>query len=186
MPVTFGYDGAYTANISGMQDSFFGRSTIFASDVNHAWTVMMPANTHFRAALFDEDTTNPGSEDLDLSVFRTTTCATGHFALMGSSGGATTEEVVDIPNGPVGCYWVVVDYFGTVSGSSSYKAWFQPVFGDNVNTTVIFPAAAASETDATVTVDYTGLAPTRTLSVLHHNDGRGELGRTILDIDARP
>jgi len=50
---------------------------------------------------------------------------------------------------------------------------------------VTAPASAVLGAEGTVTVDYTGLAPTRNLGVLHHMDGGGEIGRTILDIDAR-
>jgi hypothetical protein len=50
---------------------------------------------------------------------------------------------------------------------------------------VTAPASAVLGAEGTVTVDYTGLFPTRNLGVLRHMDGGGEIGRTILDIDAR-
>jgi hypothetical protein len=37
-----------------------------------------------------------------------------------------------------------------------------------------------------VALEGAGLAPTRNLGILHHEDGSGEIARTILDIDARP
>ena len=68
---------------------------------------------------------------------------------------------------------------------TDYNLWFQPVLGDEGNTTVTAPGAAVLGSSDVVTVDYTGLAPTRNLGVLHHADGSGEIARTILDIDAR-
>ena len=114
-------------------------------------------------------------------------CATSvSISQLGSSGGATTEEAIDYSDGAAGSYWALVDYFAASNGTDSdYTIWFQQVFGDNGNTTVSAPANATLGNADTVTVDYTGLAPTRNLGVLHHEDGSGEIARTILDIDAR-
>ena len=147
----------------------------------------MPANTHFRATLFDEDTSDPGADDLDLRLFLAATdCATFDIAQIGGSGGATSEEAIDISNGPAGGYVVVVDYFSASNGTdSNYNLWFQPVFGDEGNTVVTAPAAATLGSADTVTVDYNGLGADRYLGVLHHADADGEISRTILDVDAR-
>ncbi len=187
MPVSFGYDGAYFASVSGLEPSLSASDNITESDGLHIWCVDLPANTHFRAALFDEDTSSPGADDLDLRLFLAATdCATFDISQVGASGGATSEEAIDLPNGPAVGYVVVVDYFAAAVGTDSdYTLWFQPVFGDNGNTSVTAPASATLGTTDTVTVDYAGLAPTRNLGVLHHDDGSGEIARTILDIDAR-
>ena len=147
----------------------------------------MPATTHFRAALFDEDTSSPGLDDLDLRLFVASDCATfGGLTFVGGSGGPTSNEVIDLPDGPAGAYIVVVDYFSAANGTDTdYTVWFQPVFGDEGNTAVTAPPAAVIGTSGTVTVDYSGLVPTRNLGVLRHEDGSGEIARTILDIDAR-
>ena len=187
VPVAFGYDGDYSASVSGILDSFAASGNITGPQGNNqAWTVMLPANTHFRLSMFDEDTSDPGADDLDLRLFVTTDCASSDFVQIGASGGATSNEVIDVPNGPAACYWGVVDFFSASNGTdSNYTLWFQPVFGDEGNTSVTAPASAVLGTEGTVTVDYTGLAPTRNLGVLHHMDGSGEIARTILDIDAR-
>ena len=80
-----------------------------------------------------------------------------------------------------------VDNFGSADpAGSAYDLWVQVAgLGDLLNTTVTGPASAVAGSTDTVTVDYTGLAPTRNIGVLHHLDANGEIERTILDIDAR-
>ena len=186
VPVIFGYEGAYSATVTGLEASFYGTDNITSGDGLHIWCVDLPAMSHFRASMFDEDTSDPGADDLDLRLFLATDCATFDIAQIGASGGATSEEVIDIPNAPAGGYVVVVDYYTASNGTDTdYTVWYQPVFGDNGNTSVTAPASAVLGASGTVTVDYTGIAPTRNLGVLHHADGSGEIATTILDIDGR-
>jgi len=189
VPVAFGYDGDYSASVSGVLDGLDTPVTNITGPQGNLdiWCVDLPAMTHFRASTFDEDTSDPGADDIDLRLFLAATdCLTFDIAQIGASGGATSEEVIDIADAPAGGYVVVVDYFSASNGTDTdYKVWFQPVFGDEGNTSVTAPASAVLGAEGTVTVDYTGLAPTRNLGVLHHMDGGGEIGRTILDIDAR-
>ncbi len=189
--VQFGYTGVYDANVSGL---FPGDSTgtvnISGPQGNSdAYCLDLPANTHVRIATFDEDTSDPGKDDIDLDVLRgNADCAniTGFTARFGSSGGETSEEVVDIPNGPAASYYIFVDFFAASNGSDTdYELWFQLVYDDDSNTSLTIPAGAVLGVSDTVTVDYTGLAPNRYLGILHHEDGGGEIARTILDIDAR-
>ncbi|MDX2418251.1 MAG: S8 family serine peptidase [Xanthomonadales bacterium] len=186
VPVLFGYEGAYTASVSGLEPGFYGEDNITAADGLHVYCVDLPAMSHFRTAMFDEDTSVPGEDDLDLRLFLATDCATFDIVQIGASGTFTSEEVIDIPDAQAGGYVVVVDYFTAANGNdTNYKVWYQPVFGDNGNTTITAPASAVLGSSDTVTVDYMGLVPTRNLGVLHHADGSGEITRTILDIDAR-
>jgi hypothetical protein len=189
--VEFGYTGAYFASASGLlvSDSTGVVNLPGPQGNSHLWCVDLPANAHVRIATFDEDTSDPGFDDIDLDVLRgNADCATttGFVARYGSSGGATSEEVVDIPNGPAASYFIFVDFFAASNGTDTdYNLWIQPVFGDEGNTSITAPAGAVLGASDTVTVDYTGLGATRYLGVLHHDDGGGEIGRTILDIDAR-
>jgi hypothetical protein len=185
--IEFGYDGDYSTTVSGLEESFSGSGNLTAADGLTFLCVDLPAMSHFRASMFDEDTSDPGADDLDMRLFLAATdCATFDIAQIGGSGGATSEEVIDIPNAPAGGYVIVVDYFAASNGNDSdFRVWYQPVFGDNGNTTVTAPAAAVLGDSETVTVDYTGIAPTRNLGILHHADGGGEIARTILDIDGR-
>ncbi len=189
VPVKFGYDGVYNASVSGLGRGFSASANITAGDGLHIWCANLPANTHFRAALFDKDTSDPGFDDLDLRVFLAATdCATFDLvALLGSSGGFTSEESVDFSNGPAGGYVVVVDYFAASNGTDTdYTVWFEPVLGDEGNTVVTAPSSATLGASDVVTVDFGGLAPgTRYLGIVHHEDGTGELARTIVDVETQ-
>jgi subtilisin family serine protease len=188
--VEFGYTGTYSPSVSGIFPGFStGVVNLTGPQGNaHTYCVDLPANTHVRVATFDDDTSDPGNDDIDLDVLLLNAdCETSDAAVerLGSSGGETSEEIVDIPNGPAGAYYVVVVFYGASNGTDTdYNLWLQPVFGDDGNTSVTAPAAVLGES-GTVTVDYTGIAPTRNLGVLHHADDVGEIGRTILDIDGR-
>jgi len=191
VPVAFGYAGDYSASVSGILASGSTPTVNLPGPRGNAqaWCVDLPANTHVRIATFDEDTSDPGNDDIDLRAYLLNAdCdnATATVALLGSSGGPTSEETIDIPNGPAGAYYVVVDFYAASNGTDTdYKLWLQPVFGDEGNASVTAPASAVIGASDVVTVDYTGLAPTRNLGVLHHMDGGGEIARTILSIDAR-
>jgi hypothetical protein len=166
IPVTFGYTGAYSAVLCGD----------------------FPAHTQLRFATFDAETT-PAGADLDLRLFYADDgCAgTNPLTQIGSSGGATSEEVIDISNPPAGGYFFVIDYFAASTGAINYTAWIQPVFGDESNATISSaPASAIAGNSETVTVDYAGLdGGTRYLGVVQHEDGSGEIARTIIDIDTQ-
>lgn len=185
--IGFGYDGVYSAAVAGIEAGFSASGNSSALDPVAAWCADLPAMSHFRSAMFDEDTSDPGNDDLDIEVFYLPN-GCGNFAgysFMGGSYTPTSEESVDVANAPAGGYHVQVYYFAASNGTDSdYTLWYQPVLGDNGNTTVTAPVSAEFGA-ATVTVDYTGVAPTRNLGVLIHSDDGGEMGRTVLSIDGR-
>jgi hypothetical protein len=184
--VQFGYTGDYIAVLSGMEISESAANSI--STGNQAYCADYPALTHLRFATFDSDTT-PAAADLDLRLFYADDGCAGSNPLvsLGSSGGATSEEVIGVENPAAGGYFFVIDYYASSTGSIDYTAWIQPVFGDAGNATVsATPVAAVANTSDTVTVDYAGLAGgTRYLGVVQHEDGVGEMSRTIIDVDTQ-
>jgi subtilisin family serine protease len=186
--VDLGYTGEYSATMSGLEAGLSVSDQLAGPGDFHAWCVDLPANVLTRIATFDSDTTNPGEDDLDLTVYLgNADCAniTGLVALLGSSAGATSEETVDIPNGPAGSYYIFVDYYSApADGPIDYTLWIEPVFGDAGNTTVTAPSEAVAGSSETVTVDYSGLMEGRYLGVLHHMDGEGEIASTIIAVDA--
>ena len=188
VPVAIGYDGEYSATISGLEEGESVSDTLAGPGDSHAWCVDIDANVHTRIATFDVETSSPGEDDLDLTVYLgDADCAniTALVALLGSSGNATSNEVVDIPNGPAGSYYIFVDHYSAPDdGPMDYTLWIQPVFEDNGNTTVTAPTTAVSGSNEIVTVDYAGLSTGRYLGVLHHEDADGEIGTTIIDVDA--
>ena len=188
VPVAVGYTGDYMATMSGLEEGSTASDTLAAPGDSQAWCIDIDANVHTRIATFDVDTTAPGEDDLDLTVYLgNADCAniTGLVALLGSSGGPTSEEVVDIANGPAGSYYIFVDHYAApADGPIDYTLWIQPVFADNGNTTVTAPSEAVAGSNETVTVDYAGLISSRYLGVLHHEDANGEIARTLIDVDA--
>lgn len=185
--VEFGYTGAYTAVLSGMEESLGITDTVSTSNLLDAFCIDLPAHTHFRFATFDVDTT-PAGADLDLRLFYADDGCAGVNPLvsLGSSGGATSEEVVDVADPAAGGYFVVIDFFSSSTGTIDYTAWIQPVFGDNGNTVVTAPPSAVAGASETVTVNYGPLTGgTRHLGVVQHEDGVGEIARTIIDIDTQ-
>ncbi|HEY5775911.1 MAG TPA: S8 family serine peptidase [Xanthomonadales bacterium] len=184
--VQFGYTGDYTAVLNGLEESAHISNSI--SSGLQAYCADLPAHTHLRFSTFDADTTPTGA-DLDLRLFYADDGCDGSNQLMlvGSSGGATSEEIVDVVNPAAGGYFFVIDYYASSTGSIDYTAWVQPVFGDNLNANVsAAPASAVTGATGTVTVDYAGLdAGTRYLGVVQHEDGVGEMSRTIIDIDTQ-
>ncbi len=186
--VSFGYTGIYTPVLSGIEESLGIPDSVGTSDLLDAFCVDLPAHTHFRFATFDANTTPLGA-DLDLRLFYADDGCAGSNPLVsfGSSGGATSEEVIDVADPPAGGYVVVIDYFASSTGSINYTAWVQSVLDDNSNALIsATPPAAVAGASGTVTVDYAGLAAgTRHLGVVQHNDGGGEIARTIIDIDTQ-
>ena len=185
--VLFGYTGGYSAVLSGLLESGFVSNSI--SSGFQAYCIDLPAHTHFRFATFDADTA-PAGADLDLRLFYADDgCAgTNPLVSLGSSGGATSEEVVDVANPPAGGYVFVVDYYASSTGRIGYKAWIQPVLSqEEGNATVVAaPDSAVANTSGTLTVDYADLdGDTRYLGVVQHEDGSGEIARTIISIDTQ-
>ncbi|HUG97877.1 MAG TPA: S8 family serine peptidase [Gammaproteobacteria bacterium] len=188
IPVAFGYTGDYSAVLSGMAESIGITDSVSTGNLLDAFCGNLPAHTHLRFATFDADT-SPAGADLDLRLFyRADGCGGSNpLALIGSSGGVTSEEVIDIVDPPAGGYFFVIDFFSSSTGTIDYTAWVQPVLGDEGNATIsAAPASAVAGTSETVTVDYAGLnGDSRYLGVVQHEDGSGEIARTIIDIDTQ-
>jgi len=193
--VNFGYNGDYIPVLTGMEESAaIVNSVNGTDDVIDIFCVDLPAHPHFRFATFDADTTTPGADDLDIRLFFLAEAIGGcsnftdPLVFLGSSGGFSSEEVIDVEDAPAGGYLLVIDYFAAAVGDTiDYTAWAQPVidsFPPNA-AVVAGPASAVSGTSDTVTIDYALSAATRYLGVLQHDDGSGELDRTIIDIDAQ-
>ena len=188
--VGFGYTGPYTADFVGFSKAQPIIDTVDQADSFNVYCFDLPAHAQFRVATFDEDTGTPGADDLDLRLFSVTDCASfGNLTQIGGSGGATSEEVMDVANPAAGGYVVVVDYFAAAAGTSiDYTAWIYAVFDTDAEGSPVVSAPPSAVTGATetVSVSYSGLdAGTRYLGVLSHQDGSGEIDRTIVDLDTQ-
>jgi len=187
--VEFGYDGDYSVAINGLAKADVESGSVNSSTDTQDFVCMaMTALDHLRFATFDEDTTTPGEDDLDLQLFTTSDCDTlADLAFVGSSGEATSNEVIDVPNAEAGNYVFVIDYYDSPTGTIDYKAFIYAVSGDESNTSISgVPPSAVAGASATVTVDYGPLElESRFLGVVSHQDGGGEIATTIVDVDTQ-
>ncbi len=174
-PVTFGYDGDFTATARGLVPALTFTDAI-STNQSFGYDVVVPAGTTYaRFSLFDADVA-PAS-DLDLRVFRGAT-------LVGSSGGGTSEEEVSLLNPTAATYTVVVDGYATANPSIfTLYAW---VLGsaDAGNMTVSAPAAATLGATGTIGLTFSGLtAGTKYLGSVAYGGPVSLPNPTIVRID---
>jgi subtilisin family serine protease len=143
-------------------------------------TVTIPAGTlAARFSLFDTDTTGNGQSDLDLVVLRGTT-------IVGSSGGSSANERVNVINPPAGDYKVCVVGYKPAGGAATYSlsSW---VLGSNTsggNFKVLMPSAATVGGTASVSMSWSGLAPNkRHLGVVQYMLNGAAQGSTMVEVD---
>jgi hypothetical protein len=149
--VRFGYTGPFTAAARGMVPAVKSPGSV-ATNASQVFPVTIPAGTTYaRFSLFDQ----PGiADDLDLEVRNAAN------ALVGSSGGPTAAEEVNLLNPVAGNYTVTVVGFATQNPTASFTL-FNWLLGSTPagNMTVAAPATAVQSTTAPVTLSFTGLAP---------------------------
>jgi len=196
-PIDFGYTGSYSPGVHGLNqplviDGFvaqdpdktftFGTSTGVTSHL-----IDVPANQLFvRFALFDALT--DGEDDLDLYVYY---CPDGvNCSKIGQSGGATSEEQVDVLLPGAGTYAVFVHGFETddVSGGAGTNytllSWAFGIVDDQGNMTATGPPFVNAGTTDDVTVDWNGLpAGTIYLGGISHNTPDGLVSLTVISVE---
>lgn len=143
-------------------------------------TVSIPAGTLLaRFALFDSDTSGNGGSDLDLLVTRNGTT-------VGSSGGATANETVQLVNPVAGDYKVCVIGYAPVGGSASYSlnSWVLNAATTGGNFKVMLPANAVIGGTASALMSWSGLQPgKRHLGMVNYLLGGQVQGRTVVEVD---
>jgi subtilisin family serine protease len=154
--VAFGYTGDYSAVLSGLAEAAAIPGNVSAAEGLDILCADVPALDHIRFATFDEDTTTPGADDIDLRLFAVDNCTDFNvLGQLGGSGGATSAEVIDVANTPAGGYAFVIDYYAAASGSDiDYLAFIYFVLGDEGNASLAnVPASATAGSAVTETVD---------------------------------
>jgi subtilisin family serine protease len=148
--VTFGYTGPFSATARGLV-----AAQTFDGSINTGqqltYSVVVPAGTTYaRFSLFDANV-SPAS-DLDLVVFRGTT-------VVGSSGGGTSAEEVNLINPIPATYTVLVDGFATANPSTfTLFAWV--LDGSAAGNMIISaPASATVGTVGAINLTFSGLTP---------------------------
>ena len=207
-PVEFGYSGAYTPRVHGLNQEKISdgdgpagnedgitfvdndpTKTFSFRDTNgvtqHA--ISVPADQlYIRFSLFDALT--DGDDDLDMYVYY---CGTDGLSCsqIGQSGGPTSEEEFNVFRPAAGLYAVLVHGFETdeVAGGpgSNYQllAWSIGEVDDVGNMSASGPAFVSPGTTADVTVDFSGLlSNTIYLGAISHITPQGTSGLTIIRI----
>ena len=174
--VTFGYSGPFSATARGLVPA-----QTFAGSINTGqqltYEVVVPAGaTYARFSLFDANV-SPAS-DLDLVVYNEA------GTVVGSSGGGTSAEEVNLLNPAAGTYTVLVDGYATANPSTfTLFAW---VLGtaDAGNMTVTAPATAVLGGTGTIDLTFSGLAAaTKYLGSVVYGGAAGMPNPTIVRVD---
>jgi subtilisin family serine protease len=134
--VTFGYSGPFTATARGLLPASTNAGAV-ATNGSQDFVVNIPAGTTYaRFSLFDANVSQ--ASDLDMEVYRNS-----NGALVGSSGGSTANEEVNLLNPAAGAYTVRVIGFAVPVGSANFTL-FNWALGstDAGNMTVTAPATA--------------------------------------------
>ena len=175
--VTFGYTGAFTATARGLIPAATAAGAV-ATNGSVDIPVTVPAGTTIaRFSLFDSEVSQ--ASDLDLEVYN----AGG--TLVGSSGGATTAEEVNLLNPAAGVYTVRVVGFAVPVGSANFTL-FSWALGSTAagNMTVTAPASATIGATGAIGIATTGLtAGTKYMGSVVYGGAAGLPNPTIVRID---
>jgi subtilisin family serine protease len=146
--VSFGYTGPFTATPRGLIPAVTFDGSVSTND-SVSFNVVVPSgSTYARFSLFDANV-SPAS-DLDLRVYRGTT-------LVGSSGGTTSQEEVNLRNPTAATYTVFVDGYATANPSTFTLFTWVLGTADAGNMTVSAPATATVGGTGAITLSFSGL-----------------------------
>lgn len=204
--LTFGYSGAYTAQVHGLNGSTpigfvnllddpdnsfafsFSDPATFATIIDD----IEPGTAFRRFALYNEYTT--GNDDLDLYLYY---CPGGSCTQIASSANAGSDEEVSIllpiPFDEVAFnpYVLFIHAFETEAPDTTF-IYYDSTFGivdDAGNLSVDAPATATSGQTVPITVNWaelpTGLLQ-KQLGAISHSDPNGIQNLTIIDIENDP
>jgi subtilisin family serine protease len=183
--VSFGYDGPFTATARGLVPATTFTDSISTGQQQY-YTVTVPAGSSYaRFSLFDANV-SPAS-DLDLVVYRCAdpTCATG--SQVGSSGGGTSAEEVNLLNPTAATYLVLVDGYATPNNQPATFTLFTWVLGtaDEGNMTVTAPTTATLGGTDTIDLTFSGLdSGVKYLGSVAYDGVAGMPNPTIVRVDA--
>jgi hypothetical protein len=174
--VTAGYAGAFSATAGGLVPAITFSGAV-ATDKYTEFAVDIPAGTTLaRFSLFNETTT--ADSDLDLEIYD----ATGK--LIGSSGGGTSAEQVDLKNLPAGTYYVDVLGYATASPASNFTLFTWAVGAGAGNMAVSTPSAVTVGGTANVSLSFTGLLPaTRYLGTVSYGGEAATAPATVVHVN---
>jgi hypothetical protein len=183
--VRTGYNGTLVTTPTGMQVATL-RTGQIGTNAKQCFNFTVPVGTQIaRFQLFNSDTLGGASSDLDLEVYNGTG---GTGALVGSSGGGTSDELVDLRSPVAGNYSACVIGFAPVGGLANYtlSSW---VVGQPAGVQTLRapgPMDVVLGGTATIAASWNVGKGSRYLGVLQFKDGGGTaLGTTLVSVDAR-
>ena len=195
--VTLGYQGPFSVATQGLVPATTEARTVADDPTNnfdtdnpdanqgiqvHPFTV--PAGTTLaRVALFDEFT--DGDDDIDLYLYKVGDG--GALTLVGFSAGGTSAERIDLPAPAAGDYKLYAHGWQTDGTSATYTLfrWLVPSTASSNLTATSSTASATPGGTADITVSWNGLtAGTKYLGRVSYRDGAGEIGGTIVGVNA--
>lgn len=175
--VTFGYSGSFTATPRGLVAADKATGSVATGGVVD-FPVTIPAGTTYaRFSLFNSEVSQPS--DLDLEV------RNSGGTLVGSSGGGTADEEVNLLDPPAGVYTVRVVGFAVPVGSANFTL-FSWALGSTAagNMSVTAPAAATLGGTGAITLGFSGLtAGTKYLGSVAYAGTAGLPNPTIVRVD---
>ncbi|MED5619341.1 S8 family peptidase [Ideonella sp. BN130291] len=174
-----GYDGTLKVLPAGLVPASVKTGTV-AQDATTCFPFNVPAGAlHARFALFDSDTSGAGQDDLDLEIYNGST-------LVGSSGGPTANENVDLRQPAAGSYQACVIGYAPKNGVSTFKlsAWVVNPGDQGGNLRAAGPSKVFLGGTATVATSWSAAAGQRYLGVLQYKDGsNAAIGSSLVSID---
>ena len=150
--VKFGYTGAWGTTLQGLVPAATNAGSV-ATNASQSFNVVVPAGTtRARFSLFDEPAN--GSNDLDLEVRNSAN------TLVGSSGGPTAAEQVNLVNPPADTYTVKVIGFATQNPTANFTLYNWVIGSTSAgNMAITAPGSATLGTTGVVNLTFSGLAP---------------------------
>ncbi len=179
-PVKFGYDGPFTATPRGLVPAATASGSV-SDGATQAFSIPIAAGTTYaRFSLFDTDVA-PAS-DLDLRLFRVN--ADGTLTQVASSGGATSNEEMNLVNPTAGTYVLAIDGYAT-GNPTAYKAFVWRLGSTSTgNMAVAAPATATLGATGNVDLTFSGLTPgVRYLGSVAYDGAAGMPSPTIVRVD---
>ena len=180
-----GYTGILVTTPSGMQAATLSAGQI-TTNAKQCFNFTVPVGTQIaRFQLFNSDTQGGSGSDLDLEVYNGTG---GTGTLVGSSGGGTSDELVDLKVPAAGSYSACVVGYAPVGGSANYtmSSWVigQPVGKQTLRAPG--PMDVVLGGTATIAASWNVNNGSRYLGVLQFKDGVSTaLGTTLVSVDTR-
>ena len=175
--VTFGYTGPFSVTARGLVPASTASGAVATGGTVALSVVVPPGTTYARFSLFDADVSQ--ASDLDLEVYN----ASG--ALVGSSGGATSAEEVNLVGPAAGTYSVRIVGFEVPVGTATFKlsSWALGATAAG-NFSVTAPASATTGRTGAIGITTSGLtAGLKYLGAVVYGGAAGLPNPTIVRID---